>query len=202
MTTQFGRFELVHLQKTPVLPNPRVRVVRTDSPRIGPGVDREQLVRHRGRNMHRAAVDTDNKTRDADEPDELKQACLVSQFDTISRASMRRLDLPTTTTRVGLKAVQISLMTALESDLSWPRAKGWSRIKGGYSSKRGRGSPLGMGHRRFSPIEAPANSASFRVPFHRVLPAIHLGAAIIKEARSFPPIVHAINLRSLCSPLR
>src|SRR5207244_13026629 len=65
-----------------------------------------------------------------------------------SRGSILRLDLPTTTTRVGANERQSSSIIELDSDVPSPRANGCNKIKGGYSSKRGSGSPLGIGQRK------------------------------------------------------
>src|SRR5438552_18130411 len=53
-----------------------------------------------------------------------------------SGGSILRLDLPTTTTRVGANERQSSSIIELDSDLPSPRANGCNKIKGGYSSKR------------------------------------------------------------------
>src|SRR5438477_102547 len=69
-----------------------------------------------------------------------------------SATSMLWFVFPTTTTRVGANARQISSITRLVNDLPLPRANGCSKINGGNSSNRGNGSPVGSGQRNASPI--------------------------------------------------
>ena len=68
-----------------IFPHPCVWVVRTDATRIGPGVDRQQPIVHRGGDVHRAAIDADRKLRRANQADELQQRGLVREINAIFR---------------------------------------------------------------------------------------------------------------------
>ena len=80
---QFCIFQIADANNRSVFPNPRVRIVRADPPRIGPGVDRQQAIVDRGGDVHRSAVDADHEFRDTNEADQLQQRSLIGQLDAI-----------------------------------------------------------------------------------------------------------------------
>jgi len=104
-----------------------------------------------------------------------------------------RGDLPTTTTRVGAKAWQIFSITALESDLPPPAAKGCKQNK-----RR-----IGIEARRWiaawnltaeSVPDLPAGQlGQFDVTFDSVFAAIHFCHSMIKKSRAFAAIAHSVN---------
>src|SRR6266853_1762166 len=106
---------------------------------------------------------------------------------------MLRFVFPTTTTRVGANARQISSITRLVNDLPPPRANGCSKINGGNSSHRV--ADLGAG-----------KFGQFEVALDRVFAPIHFDDAAVKEARAFAAVAHSINLfratdpRDECAP--
>ncbi len=60
-----------------MFPNPGIGIVGTDPARIGPGVDRQEIVGGSGGDMHRAAIDADDEVRFANQMTELEQCRLV-----------------------------------------------------------------------------------------------------------------------------
>src|SRR5262249_23353917 len=89
-----------------------------------------------------------------------REVWLIRSMQLCGGASIVQRDRPTRTMRVGANARQNSFITTSESDLPEPRAKGCSRINGGYSSKRGGRSPVGIGQRSPAapgPTVAPAH---------------------------------------------
>jgi hypothetical protein len=77
--------ELAGPEELSVFPDPRFRIVRPNPTGIGPGMDRNQLRGDCRSNMHRAAVDTDDEARRADEPDQLEERGLIQQIHAIFR---------------------------------------------------------------------------------------------------------------------
>ena len=57
--------QFAHAKELAVFPNPGVGIIGADAARIGPRVDRQEPIGHRGGDVHRAAVYTDHETRDA-----------------------------------------------------------------------------------------------------------------------------------------
>src|SRR5437762_3165231 len=81
-STPYG-MESKSIKTFPLLPNPGVGVVGTNAAGIGPGVDRQEANVDGGGDVHRAAIDADDKTRHPDEPNELQKRSLIGELDTI-----------------------------------------------------------------------------------------------------------------------
>ena len=66
-------FQFADAKNSSVFPNPGVRIIGADPARIGPGVDRQQTIGHRGGDVHRAAVHADDETRNANQSNQLQE---------------------------------------------------------------------------------------------------------------------------------
>ena len=71
-------------------PDVRTGTVGADLAGITPGVDGEKMVGHRGSEVHRSAVHTDDKRRMAQEPKKLGEAGLVEEIDGAGREVRQR----------------------------------------------------------------------------------------------------------------
>ena len=110
-----------------------------------------------------------------------------------SGVSILRRDCPTITRRLGASAWQNSVITAFESDSPSTRANGLRRMNGGYSSKRGRASPVGSGQRSNSPTVAPAHSAQTSTKqwrFRRIIALRKSGKSRLRPTRGLLRLRH------------